>query len=156
MTDRRWKYVFSDAGYAAKHFTRAIEVYSRPAPASDEEDYISSMGFMHMMQSGHTSAEAALRRVLGIVNEELPIGPDTHARLIDQCAEPIYGTRPAMVSSELRDALRETRRFRHVAMHGYDLLDRGKARHAVEAAKVVASRLEPEIAAFRDAIDPPG
>ena len=155
MTDARWSDVFSDIAKAKKHFGRAVDRF--PALPEGEADaaYDAEMAIMHMMLAGHTAAETALRRVLSILGEALPTGPDSHARLIDRCASAIPGERPALISPELKQALKETRQFRHVAMHTYDHLDRDKARFAIEAARIVVSRLEPEAAAFRDIIDPP-
>lgn len=154
MTDARWRDAFADVAHAGNHFSRAVQRFSDFPVGNPDAEYEAAMAFMHMMQSGHTSAEAALRRVLGILGEELPTGPESHARLIDRCSEAIEGGRPAIVSPALKGALNETRQFRHVAMHAYASLDRRKAQFAVEAAEVVVGRLETEIAAFREALDP--
>ena len=147
--------MFSDIAKANKHFSRAVDRFPVLPEGDADAAYDGEMAIMHMMLAGHTAAETSLRRVLGILGEALPTGPDSHARLIERCASPIPGGRAALISSGLMRALRETRQFRHVAMHTYDDLDRNKARFAIDAARIVASRLEPEIAAFRDAIDPP-
>jgi hypothetical protein len=96
------------------------------------------------------------RSILAARSEEPPSGDDWHARLIARCSAPVEHARPAVISSELRHALDETRQFRHVAMHVYEHFDRPKAEFAIAAAKIVLRRLKAEIRAFQDLIDPPG
>jgi hypothetical protein len=108
------------------------------------------MSFLHAMQSGHTSAESALRRVLRIAGDEIPIGKNWHEQLIDLCARPVAGRRPAILGPDLAASAHETRSFRHWAMHGYDAeFAMTRAEPAVRAAAELAHSLRPALERFR-------
>jgi len=68
----------------------------------------------------YTAMEATLERVLRALDGAVPAGPSWHDELLRSAAVPIEGLRPAVISPEAVDALREVRRFRHFARHGYD------------------------------------
>jgi hypothetical protein len=54
-----------------------VEIFTRLGSIDQEDDkYGFEMGFMHAMQSGQTSMEAALLRILDLCGEEAPTGPD--------------------------------------------------------------------------------
>jgi hypothetical protein len=60
-----------------------------------------------------------------------------------------------LLSAELAAAAQETREFRHFAVHAYDVpFDPNKARPAVEAGRLIANRIEAELAAFTADIEP--
>jgi hypothetical protein len=107
------------------------------------------------MQSGHTSAETALRRILVVRDEPLPEGPDWHAALIRRCALQIDEERPAILSPVLADALQGTRGFRHVATRVYDNIRPESARLAADSARVVHALLRVELSEFWKNLDRP-
>ena len=111
------------------------------------------MAFMHAMQSGHTSLEPALLRILDLLGEEAPSGRDWHADLIQRTSRPIPG-RPAILPTSVAQAANETRRFRPVAMRTYGSFDPGLARPAVQAARLLADGLPSAVAMFRRCMDP--
>ena len=113
------------------------------------------MALMHSLQSGHTSLEGGLLRILEMLSEERPVGEDWHVALIRRVAAALPERRPAILSAELAAAADETRRFRHRAVHNYDSFRATEIGQTIRAADMLASRLKPEIGAFRDAIDPP-
>lgn len=79
MSDARWLDVEDDLANAEAHFRNAGALHA--AGGFDEPGlvgYRNSMALMHSLQSAHTSAENALRRVLLILGEELPAGEDWH------------------------------------------------------------------------------
>ena len=83
MSDARWIHIDADVATAAKHFTNAVELYREGGfENQDFQGYKASMALMHAMQSGHTAAEAALKRILDILGEEHPTGDDWHDVLI--------------------------------------------------------------------------
>ena len=108
---------------------------------------------MHAMQAGHTSIEAALQRLLAILDEPVPAGGDWHADLIRRASIVVPGERPAILSGALADALDETRRFRHVAIHTYDAFQSERALPAIDASRVVVRLLRAELEAFRSRLD---
>lgn len=157
MSDARWSDVGTACQSAVLHFRNSLELYGRGGfDAPGLEGYMASMAMMHAMQAGHTSAEAALKRILDILGEERPTGEDWHETLILRLARPMEGSRerPAVLSRETAAALQETRRFRHIAAHGYDRFDPGLAAPSIRAARHIADEMEAEIKRFREIVDP--
>jgi hypothetical protein len=92
MTDARWLDVAADIEASVKHFANAAALYNAGGfDGVGLDRYRAEMALMHSMQSAHTSAEAALVRILRILGEERPVGEDWHARLIDRLARPVTG-----------------------------------------------------------------
>ncbi|HEY1411562.1 MAG TPA: hypothetical protein VGF36_05445, partial [Rhodopila sp.] len=118
-----------------------------------EDRYLVQMAFMHAMQTGHTSLETALLRMLDLCGEAPPTGAAWRADLIRRVAGPVAG-RPAILNRTVEQAADMTRRFRNVAVHAYDTFDYIQAAESVESASLLISQLAPEIARFRQAIDP--
>ncbi len=108
---------------------------------------------MHAMQSGHTSLEAALSRILDLLGEEMPSGRDWHADLIRRAARPM-ADRPEILPPVVAEAASETRRFRHVAMRSYGTFDPALAQPAVAAARLLAAGLANAVILFRKRVDP--
>ena len=154
MSDARWIEIDAAVAAAVRHFTGAIEIFARLPSINQEQDrYGFEMGFMHAMQSGQTSMELALVRILGLFGEEAPTGPRWHADLITRAAH-IVGGRQAILGAEAARAANETRQFRSIAAHAYDSFDRNRAVQAVESAAFLVSSLAAEIDRFRRMIDP--
>lgn len=112
------------------------------------------MAFQHAMQAGYTSFESGMRRLLALLDEPLPLGPDTHAALLRRLGRPTHRSRPAVFDPELLAQLSELRRFRHVAMHAYDDFEPGRAVGPVEAARAYLGTIDSVLARFRAVIDP--
>ena len=68
----------------------------------------------------YTALESTLERVLRSLDGACPEGRSWHEDLLRASCLPIEGYRPALVSKEAADAMREVMRFRHFARHGYD------------------------------------
>ncbi len=137
-----------------RNFTWAASFFAKIPDADPIEDRILvEMAFMHAMQSGHTSLEAALLQMLGLCAEAAPTGATWHADLIRRAASALNG-RPAILTGAAARAAELTRRFRHIAAHAYDSFDYTQATEAVEGAVSLASLLPLEMARFRQAIDP--
>ncbi|MCE7027814.1 hypothetical protein [Jiella avicenniae] len=155
MKDARWLDVADDIRSAAHHFNMAGRLYDAgDLEGNGFDPYRNRMAFLQAMQSGCTSLEGALERILDILSEEKPSGSSYHADLIRRVAREFPGRRPAIITADLAEAIDETRRFRHVARKNYNnfrVLDAG---NAVAAGRRLADRLENEIETFRDRIDP--
>lgn len=108
---------------------------------------------MHAMLSGHTSLESALVRLMNLLGEDVPEGPQWHADLLRRAARGLTG-RPALVGPALARAADRTRRFRHVAVRSYDSFDDELAQPALRAAEELARDLRPWIAELRRRLDP--
>jgi len=72
------------------------------------------------LERWYTAMEATLERVLRALDGGVPAGPSWHDDLLRSAAVPIEGLRPAVISPEAVDALREVCRLRHFAHNGYD------------------------------------
>ena len=64
MTALLWDDIEGDLVSAKKHFAQAVALYG-----TGVGDYVPSMAFQHAMQSGYTSFEAAMKRLLHLVDE---------------------------------------------------------------------------------------
>ena len=158
MIDARWADVESDVAAAALHFGNAVELHARGGfnIDNDLERHARGYALMHAMQSGHTSAEAAMRRILDILREERPTGEDWHKAVVARLAKPLTGeyARPALLPHEVAIDLYETLGFRHRAMHSYGEFDASKATLAIAAAARLKDSLPAAVASFREAVDP--
>jgi hypothetical protein len=153
MSDERWTEIARDTASAATHFARAGQLASNPAfAAEDMAGYTVQMAFMHAMQSGHTSLENALTRILRLLGEALPTGESWHADLIQRVAVALT-SRPAILPPDLAEAADETRRFRNRAVRTYDNFSPDRAKSAIQAAARLAAGLSRAVAAFREVID---
>ncbi|WNJ89615.1 hypothetical protein [Bosea sp. 685] len=159
MTDARWVEVEDDLASACKHFRNAARLYDEGGfEAEGLNGYKSEMALQHAMQSGHTSLEGALKRILEILGEELPSGANSHADLIKRVTRSLEvegHERPAILSGSVARDVDESRRFRHRATHDYDNFEADRAVPAIEAARRLAESLGPAIEAFKAVIDPP-
>ena len=147
-----WSDIASDIASAKRHFGEAVALYGGPLEA--RADYVTSMAFQHAMQAGYTSFEAGMKRLLHMLGEPMPYGPDSHAALTRRIASEMTGERPAVIVEPLLGQIEELRRFRHVAMHAYDDFTPAKARLPVEAAQGFVAGIDAAIATFRSRIDP--
>lgn len=147
-----WDDIASDVAAAKRHWREAMLLHDRAL--ADPADYVVGMAFQHAMQSGYTALEAGLRRLVAMLGEPMPAGPDWHAALVRRLARPLAGGRPALFPLPLSGHVEELRRFRHVAMHAYDDFSPRKATIPVEAAAIVVAEIDAVLAAFRAALDP--
>ncbi len=68
----------------------------------------------------YTALESTLERALRSLDGSCPEGRSWHEDLLRASCHAIEGYRPALVSKQGADAMREVMRFRHFAWHGYD------------------------------------
>jgi len=154
VSDSRWFEIEADLNAAAAHFARAAAIFE--ARGSEErglEAYKTEMAFMHAMQSGHTSFEKGLLRILDLLEEDRPSGEQWHADLIRRVAVAMP-RRIAFLPAPLLPAAHESRKFRHRATHAYDDFDWARATEAARAATLLSRQLPDLVAAFRAAVDP--
>lgn len=107
-----WQDVLDDIEAACVHYGEAIALFEEPgfAPAGTP-NYRDRMAFLHAMQSGYTSFEAGLRRILAVLDEPMPVGPEWHTALVRRVARPLASSRPAIIGPELENAVLELMRF---------------------------------------------
>lgn len=156
MSDARWLDIEADVASAVLHFGNAAALYAEGGFAAEGlAGYRARMALMHAMQSGHTSAEAALLRLLRLLGEEAPQGDDWHYKLIERLSHAVSGShaRPAVLSDELTKDLHETRAFRHRVSHGYGDFDAVRATPSIEAASRLTGTLPAAIETFKRSVD---
>jgi len=155
MVDARWTDVEVELLASVEHFRNAIQLFEQDGfdkPAI--EGYKERMAFLHAMQSGYTSLENGLLRVLSILNESHPSGDDWHADLIKRVSREIKENRPAILSADTAKLADEARRFRHVAARNYSNFRPDQAGNAIAAVRILVERIISEIDQFRTVIDP--
>jgi hypothetical protein len=154
VSDARWFDIDADVRASVDHFRHSVELHAQGGfDAPGLEGYKAQMALMHSLQSGHTSLEGALVRILEMLGEERPIGENWHADLIRRAAAPMPD-RPAILSESVARAADETRRFRHVATHNYDNFRVESAAPTIVAARHLATAFATDILAFKRIIDP--
>jgi hypothetical protein len=121
--------------------------------ADDLNGYMARMALMHSMQSGYTSFENGLKRILAMIEEPLPRGDDWHAALLSRAEKSIEGSRPAIFSSSFIATADQVRRFRHVATRSYDNFNVAEVSSSIDAATLMAENLMDEFDTFRDAME---
>lgn len=157
MSDARWLDVDDDLASAVNHFSRSIEIFEQDGfSGEDLPAYMARMSLMQAMQSGYTSLEIALERILEILGEEKPTGANYHSDLLRRASREIKGDRPAIISGQLAEAIDEARRFRHVARKGYDSFRVEGAASAIKSAIVIRDELRQAIGVFRREIEDSG
>lgn len=157
MTDARWLDIESDFAAAVDHFRKSYALYDAGGfEAEGLEGYRAQMALMHSMQSGHTSAEAGMLRLLRLLGEEAPQGEDWHYKLIERLRRKATGDheRPAFLTDEVAKDLHETRAFRHRVSHGYGDFDASRARPSIDAAGRLAAALPATVETFKRLLDP--
>lgn len=156
MMAARWADIERDIASSRRHFGRSVALFSDLREAKPEQDsYAVTMAFLDAMQSGYASFEAAMKRLLNLLDEPLPAGSEWHEDLLLQLATAEPGSRPALIDEPaLRRAAQGLLGFRHVAAHVYDDFDEDRAALAVRDAEIFLDGIGPALARFRAAIDP--
>jgi hypothetical protein len=154
MSDARWLDVQDDLASAVEHFRRSVEIFERNGFTGDDlPAYMARMALMQALQSGYTSLEAALERILEILGEEKPTGANYHSDLLRRVSREIEGSRPAILSGSLAEAVDEARRFRHVARRAYDSFRLDGAANAIRSASIIRDELPLAIDRFKRSMD---
>jgi hypothetical protein len=157
VSDARWIEVELALADAVGRFSDALAISQQARPSEALQQTILDNALMHTLQNGHHSAEAALLKTLDILGETAPTGPSSHHDLINRAALPIAEgdlARPAIIDAAVAEDLHETRRFRHVATHGYANFDAGRAAPTLAAAERLIQSLPSALKQFKAVIDP--
>jgi len=101
---------------------RLADAVRRLVPRSDDADreWLRTRALSFELERWYTAVETTLERVLRHLDGTLPEGRGWHDELLRSAGVTVEGLRPAVVSPEAVEALREVMRFRHFARHGYD------------------------------------
>jgi hypothetical protein len=160
--DARWADVDSLLERSVRHFRMASVLFERhekllASRPESERAYEAKMALMHAVQSGYVAFEAMLKKILGIISEEIPDGASSHADLIRRVSRPLFlpgRERPPILGQEAAGLADEARRFRHRSMYAYDEFNPVVAKGVFEACRRLADLLPGEIASFRAQVDP--
>jgi hypothetical protein len=153
VKDDRWLEIEDDFTSSSHHFSRAVELFRLGGfEVPGIAGYSAGMAFMHAMQAGHTSLENGLKRILSLLNEDLPAGESWHADLIKRASRSTQ-KRPAILSKATSDFADETRRFRNIAVRSYDSFLPQYAEPSVIAAGNLSLHVLAELRAFQGVID---
>ena len=104
---------------ALKHLSGNI---TRLTERSDDPDreWLRVRALSFELERWYTAMESTIDRALRQLDGEAPEGRSWHDELLRAAAVALAGLRPALISHEAAEALREVMRFRHFARHGYD------------------------------------
>lgn len=156
MMAELWGDVERDLDAARLHFGMAVDLFPDIRSAQPgRARYAATMAFLHAMQSGYTSFESGVKRLLALLDEPLPKGASWHGDLVRRLGTPMPGARPALLEGPaLKRAVTNLLGFRHVAMHVDDEFDVERGALAIRDAEVFLSEILPAFARFRAEIDP--
>jgi hypothetical protein len=153
VKDDRWIEIEDDFTSSSHHFSRAVELFRLGGfEVLGIAGYSAGMAFMHAMQAGHTSLENGLKRILSLLNEDLPAGESWHADLIRRASRSTQ-KRPAILSKATSDFADETRRFRNIAVRSDDSFLPQYAELSVIAAENLSRHVLSELKAFQAIVD---
>ena len=82
-----------------------------------DEDYLGSVAFD--LQSFYQGVERVFEIISKSIDQSVPDGEKWHKMLLEQMTKKIPGIRPAVISTETREALDQFRMFRHLAHNIY-------------------------------------
>jgi hypothetical protein len=85
-----------------------------------QQEWLRVRALSFEIERWYTAIESALERALRSLDGSTPEGRSWHEDLLRNAGLPIEGFRPALVSRQAVEGLREVMRFRHFARHGYD------------------------------------
>ena len=110
-------------------------------------------GLGSILHDFYTGIEQIMERIATTFDGELPAGANWHMQLLDRMTSEIESVRPAVLSSDLADALRPYLRFRHLFRNIYGIqlrwdLCRGLATEMGD----VWEKFHGEMAAFKDVL----
>ena len=84
---------------------------------SKDPDYLGSVGFD--LQSFYQGVERIFQTIAKSIDRSVPSGESWHKTLLEQMANEVSGIRPAVISTQAREALDNFRMFRHLAHNIY-------------------------------------
>lgn len=157
MARTDWIEVKRDFESAIMHFKMSQEIYNKKDfETNNINTYILKNALMHSMQSGYTSLENGLKRILKVIGENPPVGDNSHSDLLRRVSLEVPYSRPEIISQDFFEKADKVRRFRHVAVRSYDGFDPMECEDSVLAAKQLTEIMIDELNTFIDYIDPPG
>lgn len=97
----------------------------------------------------YSGLERIFEKTASLIDGNVPTGANWHQELLNQMGIEVPGIRPAVISSELKDALEDYRGFRHVVRNVYTYhLNPEKMEPLVAKLRKVFERSDAELSAF--------
>ena len=130
---------------------RAREGWRRAAQSADDY-YLDGVALnLHGFYGG---LERLFQRIAAVVDGSVPQGANWHEVLLDQMAAEVPTVRPAVISTDTRDALDEYRGFRHVVRNVYTFkFDPAKVQALAERAPAALTLAQAELLSFADFLE---
>jgi crotonobetainyl-CoA:carnitine CoA-transferase CaiB-like acyl-CoA transferase len=102
--------------------TRLSDVIHRLSQRTDDPDreWLRVRALSFELERWYTAVESTIERALRQLDGAVPEGRSWHEELLRAAAVAVEGLRPALISRDAAEALREVMRFRHFSRHGYD------------------------------------
>jgi len=114
-----------------------------------DEDYLDGVALN--LQSFYTGVERVFEEIAREVDSSVPSGSEWHRDLLIQMSAEIPGTRPRIISRELRGYLDDYRGFRHVVRNVYSFnLVPSRLQELASSLRPCYARLVAEISSFCD------
>jgi len=82
-------------------------------------DFIQIRACTSILQDFYSGIEKIFERITLMVDNNLPKGENWHIELLSRMAKPLTKIRPAIVSEDLYEKLKEYLKLRHLARHIY-------------------------------------
>jgi len=95
------------------------EINELLAQLKESPDFIQIRACASILQDFYSGIEKIFERIALIVDNNLPRGENWHIELLSQMANPFSKIRPAIVSKDLYEKLKEYLKLRHLARHIY-------------------------------------
>lgn len=135
--------VRADRAAFAQHC--AVVVGALPESGDDADLALLALSLHH----AYTAVESILERIQRTLLGDVPGGPDSHRRAVDDAMLELPGVRPPLLTPASASALHDLRGFRHVVRHAYAAeYDRAKLRALVELVRGFDRSVHPDLAAI--------
>jgi len=116
------------------------EINELLAQLKEAPDFIQIRACASILQDFYSGIEKIFERIALMVDSNLPQGENWHIELLPRMAKPFANIRPAIVSEDLYEKLKEYLKLRHLARHIYGF-------------KLQWERLKPLVFAMSDVFD---
>lgn len=120
--------------------------------ASGDEDYLGSVAFD--LQGFYEGVERVFETIAKSIDRSVPAGEKWHKMLLEQMTNEVSGIRPAVISTETREALNNFRMFRHLAHNIYTFnLDPRRIKTLIEQLSGAVALVCRDLSVFADFLD---
>lgn len=155
VTPPIWSDVSRDLSVALREAALAAAKAARLDSFPDEVRNSVELAIGKHLHDAYTAAEAAIERLIVLVDGGTPQGPRYHRDLLDRAADPIQGLRGPIIGRAAHEGLVPLLAFRHVFRHAYGGFDWLRAAPNVAIAAKAVSLLAADLRTFAEAMGLP-